>query len=435
MTTTATNTGSAFTHLRVVLVGRSPIESAVRKREDIELLRARTATDALGEIAAAQDENDEISALLMGDGAVDAAEAADFYGAVRAIDPDLRILEIGEHDAESILEQLDHDQPSTTAPAPAAKPQPGGFAFENEDVIAPRRTASEPAPAAPYITPADAVLAGADPTTAFIETARRRTNDPSLEFVPAKSAEKAPATAQAPVSRRGVTFGFVCASGAARRELDSLAHELAGWLALLEQQRQLRAAAFTDQLTGAWNRRYFDYFFPRAIESARALRHDVTLMVYDIDDFKTYNDRYGHAAGDEILRETVRLLISVIRPTDRVCRIGGDEFAVIFDDPTGPRQGAGHHPTLIADIASRFQRQICDHRFPKLGEEAPGTLTISGGMATFPWDGACAESLLEKADQLALQSKRQGKNLITFGPGAARVCGARPGSHGPHGGT
>ena len=145
-------------------------------------------------------------------------------------------------------------------------------------------------------------------------------------------------------------------------------------------------------------------------------------MVYDFDDFKRYNDAFGHAAGDEILCETTRLLRSVIRPTDRVCRIGGDEFAVIFDDPSGPRSGEGRHPTSIGAIAERFQRQVCAHRFPKLGADAQGTLTISGGMATFPWDGHDASSLLERADALALESKRQGKNLITLGPGAERVC-------------
>jgi GGDEF domain-containing protein len=59
-------------------------------------------------------------------------------------------------------------------------------------------------------------------------------------------------------------------------------------------------------------------------------------------------------------------------------------------------------------------------RFPKLGLDAPGTLSISGGLATFPWDGTDALSLLRHADQLALQSKREGKNLITFGPRVER---------------
>jgi diguanylate cyclase (GGDEF)-like protein len=145
--------------------------------------------------------------------------------------------------------------------------------------------------------------------------------------------------------------------------------------------------------------------------------------MFDIDDFKQFNDRYGHAAGDEILRETVRLLRSVVRPSDKVCRIGGDEFVVIFHEPGGPRQPGSKPPSSIAAIAKRFQDAICAHKFPKLGREAPGSLGVSGGLATYPWDGRAAAELLARADELSLQSKRTGKNTITFGPGAERECG------------
>jgi len=200
-------------------------------------------------------------------------------------------------------------------------------------------------------------------------------------------------------------------------------------LALEEQLVQLREPAFVDDLTGAWNRGFFRRRLPRVLESARAGRRDLTLMLYDIDDFKQYNDEFGHGAGDEILRETVKLLRSVIRPTDLVCRIGGDEFAVIFDDPRSSTSGTrdvrrpgGHHPRTIAEIAQRFQRQVCEHRFPALTGGARRTLTISGGMATFPWDAGNAEELLESADRLLLESKRRGKNAMTLGPGADRAC-------------
>nr|MBX2850756.1 diguanylate cyclase [Phycisphaeraceae bacterium] len=70
-------------------------------------------------------------------------------------------------------------------------------------------------------------------------------------------------------------------------------------------------------------------------------------------------------------------------------------------------------------IAKRFQKAICEHRFPELGEEAVGRLTVSGGLAGFPWDGRTPEELIARADTMALKSKRQGKNAICFGPGAA----------------
>ena len=139
-------------------------------------------------------------------------------------------------------------------------------------------------------------------------------------------------------------------------------------------------------------------------------------MVFDIDNFKQYNDAFGHDAGDVVLVETVRLLNSVIRRGDRVCRIGGDEFAVIFADLEGPREPGSSHPATPELIAARFQEQIHRMRFPKLGEEAPGPLSISAGLATYPWDGTTPDELLRCADHRALASKRKGKNAITLGP-------------------
>jgi diguanylate cyclase (GGDEF)-like protein len=183
--------------------------------------------------------------------------------------------------------------------------------------------------------------------------------------------------------------------------------------------------AHQDDLTGAWNRRYFEAFLAHSINDAGKVRRPVTVMVFDLDNFKSYNDDFGHEAGDEILRETVKLLNSVIRQGDRVCRIGGDEFAVIFADLEARTPGSSH-PESVDVIAKRFQDQICKMRFPKLGEQAKGMISISAGLATFPWDGHDPQTLLRKADQLSLESKKRGKNAITLGPGTHRLCG--PGS-------
>jgi diguanylate cyclase (GGDEF)-like protein len=188
-------------------------------------------------------------------------------------------------------------------------------------------------------------------------------------------------------------------------------------MALDHGYRDYRTMAYRDELTGAWNRRFYESFMKQVLRDAARSRLAVTVMVFDIDDFKRYNDEFGHDAGDEVLRETVRLLESVIRSGDRVCRMGGDEFVVVFADLAGPREPGSNPPDTVEAIAARFQDQVCRMRFPKLGLDAPGTLSISGGLATFPWDGNDATSLLRHADQLALQSKRNGKNVITFGPG------------------
>lgn len=218
-------------------------------------------------------------------------------------------------------------------------------------------------------------------------------------------------------------LGFVSSDQLDASELQPHADWMARWLMLARHIDHLNDLALRDELTGVWNRRYYDRFLTSILQRARHHRFTVTVMVYDIDDFKQYNDRYGHAAGDEILRETARLMMSVVRTHDVVARIGGDEFAVIFWDADAPRREDSKHPASVRGAATRFQKAVCEHRFPKLAEEAPGTLTISGGLASYPWDGQTPHELMHIADEAALQSKRSGKNAITFGPGAMRICG------------
>ena len=217
------------------------------------------------------------------------------------------------------------------------------------------------------------------------------------------------------IEHEGDVFGWLRSPSQSRADLAPWADWLSHWLALDEAYRSYRSMAFSDDLTGAYNRRFFEAFMDSALPEARARRRPVTVMVFDLDNFKQYNDQFGHEAGDLVLTETVRLLQSVIRTGDRVCRIGGDEFVVVFADLDGPRSVGSTHPDAVEDIARRFQDQICSMRFPKLGVEAPGSLSISAGIATFPWDGNTSSELLRIADHRALESKRKGKNFITFG--------------------
>lgn len=209
--------------------------------------------------------------------------------------------------------------------------------------------------------------------------------------------------------------GFLAATGATQEELTRWSHWAACWLELARKQRQLKLLAYKDELSGAWNRRFLRTCLSREMQIARDQRRPLTVMIFDIDDFKHYNDRWGHDAGDDIIREVVRLLNTIIRKGDHVCRIGGDEFAVIFCDPEPPREAGSNHPTTIEILARRFREQVANARFPKLGVEATGVLSISGGLATFPWDASDIDGLLEKADQRLFQSKRHGKNSITIG--------------------
>lgn len=220
---------------------------------------------------------------------------------------------------------------------------------------------------------------------------------------------------------RGERFGWLhAASPATTEDLLPWAGWAGRWLGLHRQTRQLRDLAMKDELTGVWNRRYFNRFLKRILERAAVDRQQVTLLVFDIDDFKSYNDLHGHAAGDAILAGAAQLMQSTVRSHDVVARIGGDEFAVLFWDPRGRREEGSSHPDDVLAIARRFQSAITDLRFPQLSAEAPGRLTISGGIAGFPWDGRTPAELMHKADLMALESKAQGKNAITLGAARPR---------------
>ena len=218
------------------------------------------------------------------------------------------------------------------------------------------------------------------------------------------------------------SLGHLISNTAVVGDLIEHAAWLSRWLALEQHMGQLQEMAMRDELTGLWNRRYFDQFLDAILRRARQQRFRVTLMVFDIDDFKAYNDRFGHPEGDEILREAARLMLSGVRQHDVVARIGGDEFAVIFWDADPPRRAHSEHPRSVRRATERLRAAICNRLFPKLAEDAPGTLTISAGLASYPWDGQRRAELIDLADQMLLKSKQQGKNVITFGPGALKVC-------------
>lgn len=242
---------------------------------------------------------------------------------------------------------------------------------------------------------------------------------PGVAFA-ASASEVSPEHAVVAVHSGGRSLGLLHAPAPTTAEqLAPWADWLADWLALDCHVSGLRQEAMTDELTGVWNRRYFQRFLESRLEEAARERQQVTLLLFDIDDFKQYNDKYGHPAGDEILRETARLILSLVRDHDIVARIGGDEFAVVFWDKGEPRHLGSQHPDNVLGIARRFQKAICEHKYPKLGHEAVGRLTVSGGLAGFPWDGRTPEELIAQADAMAIQSKRTGKNVICFGPGAA----------------
>jgi GGDEF domain-containing protein len=188
--------------------------------------------------------------------------------------------------------------------------------------------------------------------------------------------------------------------------------------------RELQTLVMQDDLTGLKNRRYLRHFLPTILQKAGQSHCQVTLLLFDLDDFKHYNDTYGHAVGDEVLRQTAKLIRRCCRGQDVVARLGGDEFVVVFWDAAGAaahreeaagcdrRKSCQSHPRQALFMAERLRKEMSAAPFDQLGSHGKGALTISGGLASFPVDAQTAEELFDKADEAMLEAKRSGKNKV-----------------------
>lgn len=221
------------------------------------------------------------------------------------------------------------------------------------------------------------------------------------------------------VGRLGVAVTEPAADRPSDTPLKTYANLAGVLMAQARDHERLRRFAQTDALSGLCNRRQFDLMLAERFEQASRARRQLTLFLFDIDDFKTYNDRYGHAAGDGLIREIGVLLTRCSRSHDVVARFGGDEFAVIFCEPEVPRVAGSRPPTDAMALAGRFSTAIARHHFRCLGPDAPGPVTISGGLATHPWDAVAPDALVAAADAALLEAKRTGKNRIVLAGRAA----------------
>ncbi len=167
-----------------------------------------------------------------------------------------------------------------------------------------------------------------------------------------------------------------------------------------EQARQLKELSIRDALTGLYNRRHFDESVRQMFEQSRRHRHDLTLVLADIDWFKRINDQYSHAVGDEVLRRVAALLARQIDAAQLLARYGGEEFVLALPE-TSLNEAAALCEQLRASVAAQDWGQV-----------APGLqVSLSMGLAADAAAGS-APALLEQADAQLYRAKNAGRNRI-----------------------
>lgn len=184
------------------------------------------------------------------------------------------------------------------------------------------------------------------------------------------------------------------------RTSETVADVCSAGLTKLELLDRLRSEVFVDFLTNCYNRRGLEEHLGLELVRARRYERPLCLLLLDLDQFKEINDVLGHQAGDYVLRKVGEVLRSAFRTTDRVCRYGGDEFAVIF--PETPKDE-------VVRLAERLRKKIAK-LFPDV--TIPGVLTPSIGVASYPADASEPEDLIKTADQAMYRAKEAGRNQV-----------------------
>ena len=215
-----------------------------------------------------------------------------------------------------------------------------------------------------------------------------------------------------PLFKKGSILGVINVEGSKRkplleRDVDVLT-ALAGPIAIAidnaHLHAQAKALARIDGLTDLMNRRTFDQTLEAELARATRYEYPLSLIIIDIDDFKASNDRWGHLAGDALIRATAKLIRNNIRSSDSAARYGGDEFAVILPN-TSLNDGVELAERLRSE-AEKMGQAGADETIP------PGQYTISVGVASYPAAGRTADELLLAADHAELLAKQQGKNRV-----------------------
>ncbi|MGI8426077.1 MAG: GGDEF domain-containing protein [Actinomycetota bacterium] len=203
--------------------------------------------------------------------------------------------------------------------------------------------------------------------------------------------------------------GFFWSTKAARKlsiELNESTEQLrSAHIKFGEELGEAQRMAITDGLTSIWNHRYFKLQFEQELERAGRFGRPFSLIMLDVDDFKKFNDTYGHRVGDFVLVELTRRINGIIRDADIFARYGGEEFALMLPETNA----AGGLAT-----AEKIRRIIGGQPFEGEVTPEPLAVTVSLGVACSPEAGKDEDALFEAADKALLKAKAEGKNRVVL---------------------
>ena len=168
----------------------------------------------------------------------------------------------------------------------------------------------------------------------------------------------------------------------------------------LEYMQHILALATVDSLTGLYNKRHFDEVFGKEVSRSDQAGQALSLLVFDIDHFKRVNDTFGHPAGDAVLKHVAMTVKGQIRPGDTLCRVGGEEFALVL--PNTPLSLASQAAELIRGAV---ERAVCD------ASGTPIPVTLSLGVAELT-PHEIPEALYQRADERLYAAKHGGRNRV-----------------------
>jgi diguanylate cyclase (GGDEF)-like protein len=192
-------------------------------------------------------------------------------------------------------------------------------------------------------------------------------------------------------------------SEAEQQVLEIFSTQVSMLLDTIYARQRIANLADTDDLTGISNRRFLRRQLPQEVERAKTFNIPLTLILFDIDEFKQINDSFGHVIGDVVLSELCGVVREALRPTDTLARFGGDEFAVIL--PHTDREGA-------VAVAERLLSRVREVTIPT-DDDGAIQCSISIGVAELHSGLENANDLIRAADEKLYDSKRQGKNRYT----------------------